>query len=335
MRNSFPLLCLLFFILFSSCGGNRLDIDVSNVKMEPVKIKRFEKDLFSGNLSFQALGRKYPDFFQGFVETVPGICPNGAGDPTCMQGIRSFISDKEMRAAYETAVKEYPDLNDLETGLTDVFKHFKYYFPSREIPSINSMMSGYNFHFLRLDKSLGIGLEMYLGESYEPYAALQLPKYKTQNMTRVHMLADFVRAWLMTEFEEKNSKVDFLTRIIKEGKIMYLMDAVLPKMEDSLKMGYSGKQLSWCKRNEGNIWSYFIKRKVLYSTDLQDITQFTNEGPFTTGFAKESPARTGSWIGWQIVRAYMEKNKKMTIPQLMEENDAQILLSKASYKPKL
>lgn len=335
MRNSFTGLCLLFFILFSSCGGNRLDIDVSSVKMEPVKIKRFERDLFEGAIPLHGIASRYPDFFQGFVETVPGICPNGAGDPACQSGIRNFTSDKDMRAAYEECSKEYPDLKDMEDGLTDVFRHYKYYFPDKPLPSVNSMMSGYNFHFLRLDKAVGIGLEMYLGPKYEAYTMLQFPVYKTTNMTRQHMLPDFVRGWLLTEFEEKKTKNDFLTHIVNEGKIMYLMDALLPRMNDTLKMGYSQNQLNWCKRNEANIWSFLIKRKILYSSDLQDITQFTNEGPFTTGFAKESPARTGSWIGWQIVRAYMEKNKKVTIPQLMEEKDAQVLLAKASYKPKL
>jgi len=83
------------------------------------------------------------------------------------------------------------------------------------------------------------------------------------------------------------------------------------------------------------MWSFFIKRKILYSTDYQEIMQFTNDGPFTTGFAKESPSRTGNWIGLQIVRSYMEKNKNITIEQLMGIPDAQKILAASAYKPKL
>jgi hypothetical protein len=176
---------------------------------------------------------------------------------------------------------------------------------------------------------------MYLGADCDYYKRLEYPKYKTATMRKEYMLPDFVKAWMIVEFEEKNLKSDFLTRIVTEGKISYLLDAMLPKMDDTLKMGFTQNQLNWCRQNEGHIWSFFIKRKILYSTDYQEITQFTNIGPFTTGFSKESPARTGSWIGWQIVRSYMAKNKNITLAQLMEEKDAQKLLAASSYRPKL
>ena len=39
----------LFFLFFISCGSNPHDIDVSQIKIEPLKIERFEQDLFSLN----------------------------------------------------------------------------------------------------------------------------------------------------------------------------------------------------------------------------------------------------------------------------------------------
>jgi hypothetical protein len=111
---------------------------------------------------------------------------------------------------------------------------------------------------------------------------------------------------------------------------------MLPKMQDTLRLGFSASQLDWCKKNEGNMWSFFIKKKILYTTDYLEIGQYTNDGPFTKGFdTKKSPARTGSWIGLQIIRSFMDRNPKITIKQLMELKDSQKLLAAASYKPKL
>ena len=107
----------------------------------------------------------------------------------------------------------------------------------------------------------------------------------------------------------------------------------MPDMEDTLKIGFTKKQVDWCEKHEKDIWGLLIKNKFLYSTELDVISKFTGEGPFTTGLAKESPARTGVWIGWRIVRNYMNKNSKITLEELMNENDAQKILSTSKYKP--
>jgi len=54
-----------------------------------------------------------------------------------------------------------------------------------------------------------------------------------------------------------------------------------------------------------------IENKLLYSSYNQAMSKFITDGPFTTDFSKESPAKIGSWIGWQIVRSYMNHNRKV------------------------
>jgi uncharacterized protein YjaZ len=46
----------------------------------------------------------------------------------------------------------------------------------------------------------------------------------------------------------------------------------------------------------------------------------------------ESPGRVGQWIGWQIVRSFMENNKVSM--QEMIKMDAKELFEKSKYKPK-
>jgi hypothetical protein len=333
MRNSLKYFCFIVVLACSSCRNNPLDVDVSGIKIQPVKIGRFEKDLFRKPFDGALMRTKYGDFYKGFAETI--LCPNGMNDPGCPGGIMSYVNDRDVQSAFADCEKEFPEMNDFEEKLEDVFRHFRYHFPNKPLPAVNTMMSFFNYSMLRLDKTIGIGLEMYLGPGCNYYTRLQYPLYKTANMGKAHMLPDFVKAWMLTEFEEKNSQPDFLTRIVDEGKIAYLVDALLPSMDDTLKIGFTRHQLEWCKENEGHVWSFFIKRRYLYSTDSQIITQFTNDGPFTTGFSKESPARTGSWIGWQIVRSYMSKNRKVSLQELMELKDAQKILAASGYKPKL
>ena len=125
----------------------------------------------------------------------------------------------------------------------------------------------------------------------------------------------------------------FIDHIVYEGKILYFFDAMLPDTPDSIKIKYSPSQIEWCYKNESNVWSYIIENKILYSTDHKILTKMCSDGPFTSFFSKQSPARVGNWVGWQIVRSYMENNKKITLNELFTNQDGQDILMKSKYKP--
>jgi len=50
-------------------------------------------------------------------------------------------------------------------------------------------------------------------------------------------------------------------------------------------------------------------------------------------FSKDSPPRLGEWIGLQIIRSYMQKNPEVTLAMMMQETDAQNILTLSGYKP--
>ena len=89
-----------------------------------------------------------------------------------------------------------------------------------------------------------------------------------------------------------------------------------------------------------NLATSAVRRKFSLRSILEkvrtvpEIKKYTSEGPFTAAFSKAAPPRIGYWIGWQIVRQYMNNNPEVTMQQLMDNNDAQQLLAKSKYKPK-
>jgi gliding motility-associated lipoprotein GldB len=327
---------LLFILSMSSCNQSRLDIDVSQVQVPPIEIKRLEKDLFEINPQEIAaktpdLVKKYGSFYPLFITRI--VNDGGIKDSSYIYNLKQFLLDANMREAYNDCIKKYPELDFLSAPLTDAFKHYKHYFPEKIIPRVVTYMSGFNYSIVSDDSTLGIGIEMYLGPNSQFYKMIQFPKYKTVTMDKEYILPDCIRGWLMNEFEYNQQQNDFLSQIVHYGKIMYLLDAMLPEVEDSLKTGFSGKQLKWCKKNENEMWSYLVSQKMLYSTDNTEIIKYTHEGPFTSAFSKESPARTGHWIGWQIVKSYMNNHSEITLQQLVNETDAQKILAQSKYKP--
>jgi len=330
-------LVCLGVILLSSCHHNALDIDVSKVSIPPVKIDRLERDMFtmpadSINKYTPIMIKKYGPFYSNLVTSF--INDGGILDSTYAQSLRHFIKDKDMRHTYDSCEIEYPNMTFLESGLTDAFKHFKYYFPDSSLPRVVTVMTGFNYSLIYYDKTLAISLERYLGPKTSFYLMLQYPKYKSNYMSKDYMLADAIYGWLESIFKPNEDKNDLLAKIVHEGKIMYLEDALLPNANDTLKMRYSAKQLNWCRENEFNIWAYFIQQKMIYSTDPTEIVKFTDDGPFTAVFNHDySPARIGNWIGWQIVRTYMKHNPSVSLEQLMEEKNADNILQRSGYRP--
>jgi uncharacterized protein YjaZ len=337
MKNfNFGVAVTIVISLFTSCSNNPLDVDISAVAVQELKIQRLEKDLFNIDTSdikgaTVKLQSKYGTFYPLFFSRI--INNGDVRDSSYALRLKQFIYDRDMRETYEMVVKTYPEEEPLEAELTEMFKHLKYYFPEKNIPSIVTMISGYNQWIVKADSTLAIGLEMYLGSNNKFYGMLALPRYKTMFMNRENILPDVTRELLISEFPYNMNKSDFLSEIVYMGKIMYLTDAMLPDTEDTLKIRYSRAQMEYCTQNEFNVWSYFAAQKLLYTTDQAEIMKFTSEAPFTSALSKESAPRIGYWIGWQIVRHYMKNNPKVTIREMIQETDAQSILMKSKYKP--
>lgn len=325
--------CILFF---SCCTDKRLNIDVSGVTIPDVTINRLEQDLFKMDTndiqqSTKLLQAKYGHFYSTYIT---GIINNGnLRDSSYAFRVKQFIADPDMKAAYADCQRTFPSTDTIKQQFTELFKHFRYYFPKRNLPKVVTMMSGFNSSVVVVDSTLSIGLEMYLGNDNKFYQMLAFPHYKTMFMNKENIITDIARSWMMEEFPYTMNQSDFLSEIIYYGKIMYLTDALLPNVQDTLKIKYTKRQLDYCTQNEFNIWSYFAAQKMLYTTDQAEIMKFTAEGPFTTAFSKDAPPRIGYWTGWQIVRQYMKKNPTVTLEELMKENNAQMILSKSKYKP--
>lgn len=332
----FLFLLAVLSLCFPSCGGDPLDIDVSNIQVEPAKIQRFDQDFFSltaDNIEqkLPELQKKYPEFTELYIRNLH--CPKGIQDSACYPDIIKFIRDKDISGAYEICKTVFPDLSETEKTLTDVFRHYAYYFPGKELPKLFAMMSGFNYAIANTDPNFAIGLDMYIGPKSKYYEMLHWPVYKQQVMRKEYIPVDLVRAWMMREYPNTDKSGTLLGEMIYQGKLLYLSDALMPETDDTLKIGFSKKQLDWCVEHEKDMWGHFIQNKFLYSNEKDIIAKFTGEGPFTTGFVKESPARTGVWIGWNIVKSYMEENPEIKLEELMKDNNAQVILSKSKYKP--
>ena len=130
-------------------------------------------------------------------------------------------------------------------------------------------------------------------------------------------------------------RVTFLEEMIYFGKQLYLKDLLIPFKDNNQKIGYSSAQYEWAEENEFYIWQYFVEKELLYETDRKLLLRFIIPAPFSRfnlELDSESPGRLGQYIGWQIVKSYME-NKETPLLQMLQMEATEIF-NNAKFKPK-
>jgi len=332
MKRVIELLCLV--LLIASCTRNPLKINVSDVSVDLI-IKHLDVDLLStGPVQMPAaipeLKKKYGDFFDLFTYRMIGI--GGTDQEKFPEMLNSFVSDT-LILHLKSSVSEKVDTIRLRKELENAFKHYKHYFPEKEIPVIYTCISGLNQSVVTADLLIGLSLDKYLGAESPFYEHLGLPVYKRRNMHPAKIVPDMMYAWAVTEWPKSDQASNLLSQMIQEGKTMYFVDAMLPEMHDTLKIGFTGKQLEFCKKDEASMWTYLAEHKLLFSIDHMNMKRFIDDGPYTAAFSEASPARTGMWIGWQIVRSYMKQHPDLKLADLMRNNDFQAILNQSGYQP--
>jgi len=329
--------CFLLFVLFSCNRSPKLP-DVSEIDVE-VKIERFDRELAALDPSRileqnQAWRERYGPFYEDFM-----LYMLEAGDPgdtlRLAQTLDRMLQQKDFKALAAAVEAKYPSLEKYEKELTKALKYLKYYFPEYEIPRFIAYFSGFSVQTPIGDGYIGIGLDMFLGADSEFYPALvtSIPMYLSRRFTPENIAPRVVESVLRQElYPQDNMDVNALQHMVYQGKILLALDSILPGLADSVKIGYTAGQMKWAETYRPEVWAWFLQENLLYETDYLGRTQkFFNEAPFTPelGENNESAPKLGIYLGWMMVRRFMERNPKTTLRELLENDNAQEILEKA------
>lgn len=310
----------LFVIGFISCGKKKeTTIDLSGIDLK-MEILRFEERFYtSGPENLSQLKSDFPYLFP-------------AGNPDSVW--TSKMQDEDELFLYKSIEEVFKDFSEEETVLSELFKHVKYYFPKFKEPKVITILSNvdYENRVIFADSLLFISLDVYLGKDHEVYS--DYPEYIKQNFRKEHMVVDVAQK-LTEPVLIKPSTNSFISRIIQQGKKMYLMSAFLPGVSEQELMGYERSQFEWAENSEVDIWKYFVENEMLYSNDASLTDRFIADSPFSKFFLevdKDSPGQIGIWFGWQIVKSFMQNSDTGLREMILMDNEE--LFTKSRYKPK-
>jgi len=317
---------IAFTLFFSGC---------SNADNADTQIHRFEADLAaalsdSSKQNLDDLKISYPQFLPVFTEHIIRI--GETNDPNLEQLLAQFTGDPVISDLHERINNVYTDFSLYSDQISASITKFQEEMNLDPEISIITYISGFNQSFVTLPGMLGIGIDNYLGSTTPYYQQLRLPKYIIDRMSPEFLVADAIRAWIKSELESRPLPESLLDQMIYDGIVMYAAEEILPRKEQLNIMQYSEEQKDWCESNEKVMWKFLVEKDYIYSTDALLIRRLTGEAPFSRDFGNDSPPRTASWIGYQIVKKMMSREKS-SLYDLIYKLTPKEILSLSAYRP--
>lgn len=311
------LACLLLLII--ACKQeNKIEEKVAAIPVA-FEVERFDKMFYESDASnLPAVKEKYPFLF-----------PEGNEDSVWLNKLKNPL----LQDLYKEVIKKYPTTAKIDKDLEALFQHIQYYFPKYKTPRVIAVISEVDREAKAIyaDSIALISLDCYLGKEHPFY--VDFSDYQRLGFEENQILPDLVTSFSYGKISKPLDRT-LLSIMIYYGKELYLKDKLIPEYSDAAKIGYTEQQLAWCKENEYYMWSYFIENNLLYESNVKNEFRFINEAPFSKFYLEidnESPGRVGQWLGWQIVRSYMENNA-VSLDQLLV-TDAKTIFEKSKYKP--
>jgi hypothetical protein len=327
-----------FMVLWTSCthrGSTALD--AGDVRLH-LPIERLDRHLFHADTAqFQASLHKARagsgSFFRLYVEHILQGPP--LEDPQMLRMMRAFVDDPDWRSVQHAADTVLGELVQEQRTFEEAFARLKVAFPDSITPRLVAFNSGFNYGLFPTDSVLGFGVEWFVGSDHPVVARLApeaFPQFVKQRMVPAMLVPSAVKGWLLVHYAQPTEGASLLGHLVETGKVMALLDALLPDTEPFRKFAFSPEQLAWCETHEALLWRELAGRELLFSRKADDIGRIMNDGPFTNGFPRESPGHIGEWIGYRMVSQYLEAHPGTTFAELFRIADPNIILK--SYRPR-
>lgn len=311
---------LSILVLLLACNkDSKIEKDIANIDID-IKVERFD----------QIFSKSQPQDLPKLKTTFPFLFSKRISDSVWIDS----MNDTLQQQLFTEVDKTFGNFDDVANDTKMLFQHLKYYDKTFKAPRVITLTNyvDYRNKTIVTDTIVLIALDNYLGEDHEFYS--DIPKYLTQTMKPSQIVSD-----LATDYASKyifqSQRKTLLDEMIFFGKELYFKDKMIPFKTDAEKIGYTQEQLDWAISNESYIWRYFIEKELLYSTDSSLPSRFVAPAPFTKFYLEldsESPGRLGQYIGWQIVRSYMENNTVEFMDML--QMDASDIFTNAKFKPR-
>jgi len=303
------------------------------LSMERLDQVLFNMDTLHLKDSLLKMNTRYPFISEVLLQQMLAI-DSGNSEAALLSFLNAYRPIFEAVQKINAPASAHPQLQAL-------FKYLHYYFPAYPLPKKiiyfigpidgfgNSIGSDY----------MAVGLQMFLGDTSTWYQSEQFQKYFPSYISRnfTPRFIPITAAKNLIQDIVPNSRVTrgLIIEMIEMGKRQFILKKVLPEANDDDLFGYSASQFAATMKAEQDIWSYLLKMNLIYSKDPKVARQLLSEGPFSIYFGNEIPGNVGVFIGYQIVKSWMEQQSQLDQSNLVAllQMPAEKIFTESKYKP--
>lgn len=330
------LLSILGISTFCNPNSDRIQPDISTIA-DPQPTLRLEQELYKipegkTDKGLKSLEKLYPDLMPFYYYVVMNISDTQRAH--VINVLDEFIHHPVMVELNDTIQLAFKDFDKYEKELFLMLKNYQYYFPEQPAPQLLTYTSQFGPKGFKFNSYLGIGLDLYLGVNYKYYASMEFPNYFVKRLQPKYLATDAAFNLIQDLREEPLERgASLLDMMVHYGKIYYIASLLLPKKDLKDFFYYTEEDWTWCEDNEKEIWSFFIDGEWLYANQYIKYSKFIEDAPTTMGMPQGAPDRVGRWVGYQIVKRFMERIPEVTPADLINITSGQEVLVQSKYKP--
>lgn len=324
-----PIYLILALALWvSGCNfSSEKSPDLQNIRAD-VTVESLEDALFACQsvAEVQLFLNQHPYLSQVYF---PDVAPQ---DSTLAPVLYEHIRNPALRGFKNEVDSLFGDKNrELRQPLEEAFKHIKYYYPQFKVPRVVTMVTGFMGSDLYISDSLIIiGLDYFGGPqaTYRP----QVYDYQLGRYQQAYLVPSIL--FFMADRYNRTDPGDktLLADMVGYGKSFEFVKHCAPQTPDSLILGFSEKNLTRTYNSQTQIWAFVVENRLLYEKAALVKQKYVGERPFTPEIGPDVPGGIGRWLGWRIVSRYMTENPEVTLPELMNNPNAQQILQQSGYK---
>ncbi|MBR1469239.1 MAG: gliding motility protein GldB [Prevotella sp.] len=222
---------MLVAIFCTSCQF-KLDKAEDDKADETLAIERFDRlqcrYFTTGDYAaLQQMNTQYPTETRTLIENFLQL--GEVNDPDINSRLLSFYQDSVLQQVLSEVQLQYADMSDVSQSLSNAFQKMRRLMPNVPTPHVYTQIGALSQSIIVSDTVIGISLDKYLGEDYQPYAPF-FDEEERQTMTRANIVPDCVLFYLLSVFPLK----DFENRTYEEredhlGRVMWATNQIVGK----------------------------------------------------------------------------------------------------------
>ncbi|MEQ6121613.1 gliding motility lipoprotein GldB [Reichenbachiella sp. MALMAid0571] len=337
MDNKYTLKALFPIIIFTICSitflacEDKLCRDIPDISSIDVSVEKItlEDELMGANSweeveAFLSENRVFADYFL-HANQYPH-------DSILAKRVYRLLKAPSVDTLFMESKQVFANMDDILADYRQAYQIINYHYPNTPVPKLATVVTAFYNDLYISDSLIIVGLDYFLGTeaTFRPDEHQYiLKRFKKESL--VPTIMNFVS----NEFNQIDQTHNtLLSDMVNIGKSFYFTSQVLPCTPDSLIIGYTAEEIKLVNENQEIIWANLIENELLYERNDYMKNKFIGERPNVSEISENCPGRVGAWLGWEIVKKYMERNSDVTITELMAETDAHKIFQMAKYRPK-